>query len=100
MFFQKIITENINEVICINNDYKMLGYEIYLNNDFFEIIYKGTKYIIKIIYLNNDYYWYLKPYNNSIFQTQVKNNIHTLDLVLFAISDDQIIRQNNETNKS
>ena len=100
VFFQKMITENINEVICINSKYQELGYKIYLNNDFFEIIYKNVKYIIKIVYLDTDYYWELKPYNQSVFRTHVKNNIQTLDLVLFAISDDQAIHQTNESNKS
>lgn len=91
--FQKIITDNINNIIQINNKYKQRGYELYLKGNFLEIIYIGIKYQIKIVKHKDGFYWHLKPYKNSFFETKVDNSINTLDMVLFAINDNETIHR-------
>ena len=95
----KLIANNLNNIIKINNKYKHLGYNIYLNGDSFEITYNSNKYYLSVKKENNKYYWHLEPYNGSFFETFVDNKICSLDMVICAINDNENIYRKEENNE-
>lgn len=84
-----IIASNINNIIEINNKYKHLGYNIYLKNNGFEIVYKKKKYILSIKKENNIFYWHLEPYNGSYYETIINDTSNSLDMVICAINENE-----------
>lgn len=95
-YFQNVIVENIDNIIAINNKYKKEGYEIFLTGNFIEVHYNDVKYSIKIVEKNNKLYWHLKPYNKTYFETQINNDFSSLDMVMFAIYENETIHERNE----
>lgn len=95
-YFQKVIVNNIDNIITINNKYKNKGYNIFLTGNYLEVYYCGIKYSIKIIKKDNQLYWRLIPYNNAYFETKINNELSSLDMVMFAIYENEIIHERKE----
>lgn len=95
-YFQNVIVENIDNIIAINNKYKKEGYEIFLTGNFIEVYYNDVKYSIKIVEKNNQLYWHLKPYNKTYFETLINNDVSSLDMVMFAIYENETIHERKE----
>lgn len=91
--FLHIIQNNINTIIRLNHKYKKLGYTIYIENNHLTVNVNNSRYKISIINKNKTNYCHLNPYNNSYFETKIDNIIYSLDLVLFAINDNEIIHK-------
>jgi len=90
----KILCNQLCSIIPRIMKYSKMGYSISINGhvDSLNIEYNGSTYEVKIIENESSYYWYLKPYNNSFFTTNVKNP-KSFEIVLFAI------KKNEEENK-
>lgn len=81
-------------IINYLNKYDIIskGYDIScISYNCFKIKYAHNKYTLKIIKIKGEYFLYLKPYNNSYFQTKItiKNLKLKLDMTLFAIKDNE-----------
>ena len=70
------ISDNINNVIEVNNKYKDKGFNIFLENEYIEIIYNKSVYKITIIKKDNKLFWHLTPRNS-------------FEMIIYAIQDNE-----------
>lgn len=73
------------------NEYYNNGYKIEINNDDAHLIikYKKKKYDVFIVKDDDNYYWLLKPYNQSYYKTSVDFDNSNIDIVFFAIRENE-----------
>ena len=64
---------------------------IKINNDDAHLIikYKKKKYDVFIVKDDDNYYWLLKPYNQSYYKTSVDFDNSNIDIVFFAIRENE-----------
>ena len=69
--------------------YKKVGVKIFLGENSL-IIYKNNhKYIVTITNHDQRYFWHLEPYHNSYYETFADIEKGNLDIVLFAIKENE-----------
>lgn len=61
--------------------------------------YKKSKYVIDLVEENQRYYWYLMPYKSSYFKTEVDLKNGNLEMVLFALYENETIHNSRNFRK-
>lgn len=83
-----ILKDNLVNYILINNDkYISDGFEIWIHEKSLRIKYSHKIYNLKVMIENNLSYWFLEPYNNSYFKTEIKE-YSSFESIIYAIKDD------------
>ncbi len=83
------ISDNINNVIEVNNKYKDKGFNIFLENEYIEIIYNKSVYKITIIKKDNKLFWHLTPYQKNYFETEISTTRNSFEMIIYAIQDNE-----------
>lgn len=85
-FAQKIIRENINNFIEINNKYKSSGFEFYLKDNLIEITYNNNNYTLLAIKEKANLYWKIKHSNKIKYKVKIDNRTDSIESIINFIS--------------
>lgn len=85
-FAKKIIAENINNFIEINNKYKSSGFEFYLKDSLIEITYNNNNYTLLVIKDKTNLYWKIKHSNKIKYKVKIDNYTDSIESIIDFIS--------------
>ncbi len=85
-FAKKIIRENINNFIELNNKYKSNGFEFYLKDNLIEIIYNNNNYTLLAIKEKSNIYWKIKYSNKIKYKVKIDNCTDSIEAIIDFIS--------------
>jgi len=85
-FAKKIIRENINNFIELNNKYKSSGFEFYLKDNLIEIIYNNNNYTLLAIKEKSNTYWKINYSNKIKYKVKIDNCTDSIEEIIDFIS--------------